>query len=131
MTAKCIAQWKTKEEEEIAIALERLPFGSMPAPAEFSICSDITFDLARDLMECESRDPEELASPLKEEIPPPVRLPDNIPFGTAMETDLHLPPEWKGGTDGYTPSTVVPKISRRENFIMCKVASNRTIPFEC
>ena len=78
MTAKCIAQWKTKEDEEIAIALERLPFGSMPAPAEFSICSDITFDLARDLMECKSWDPEELASPMKEEIPPPVRLPDDI-----------------------------------------------------
>jgi hypothetical protein len=73
MTAKNTAMWFIQnhkanhipDKEEIAVALGRLPFGSMPAPAECSNCSDITFDLANDLMNCNHWDPSEYPSPLK------------------------------------------------------------------
>lgn len=77
--AKCIAMWFAESlednheptDDEIAIALQRLPFGSNPAPAEFSNGSDITFDLASDLMNCELWDTDDLPCPLRDEIPPP------------------------------------------------------------
>lgn len=104
MAAKTIATWhlpQDESDEDIAVALGRLPFGSVPAPSEFSNCSDITFDLAKDLMDCEEWDPDVLPCPLRDEIPPPHRLPDNVPFGQALDSDVHLPPSFKGGTDGY------------------------------
>jgi len=86
MAAKCIAMWFIQnhksdyipDEEEIAVALSRLPLGSMPAPAEFSNCSDITFDFANDLMNCTHWDPSKYPSPLKQEIPSPKRLDNSI-----------------------------------------------------
>ena len=110
ITAKCIATWYLDQfgenneysisEEEIAVALGRLPFGSTPAPAEFSNCSKMCFDLANDLMNCKLWDPSELPCPLREHIPPPKRLPDNAPFGKACEATVSLHPDFKGGTDG-------------------------------
>jgi len=106
--AKYIATWvldqdkdSTGKSEEIAIALGRLPFSSKPAPAEFSNASDLTFDLANDLMNCTLWDAETMPCPLKKDIPPLNRLPDSIPFGKAQKADVQLPIDFKGGTDGY------------------------------
>ena len=129
IAAKCIALWELHNNQtEIAIALERLPFGSMPAPAEFSICSDITFDLANDLMNCDLWDPTTMASPLEKEIPPPKRLEDNIPFGEALPTDVHLPDDLKGGTDGYIDDGMNVVLDSEENKEMVKRAE-QNIPF--
>ena len=73
----------------------------MPAPAEFLICSKSMFDLANDLMQCKLWDPSKMASPLEKEILPPTRLPDRIPFGVALPTDVHLPKDLNKGMDGY------------------------------
>ena len=81
--------------------MTRLPFGSIPAPAEFSIASDIVFDLAHDLMHCPIWDPQTFPSPLQDKIPKPKRLQDDIPFGAALPADVSLPPDIKGGCDGY------------------------------
>ena len=128
MTAKCIAMWFVQNHEadhipddvEIAVALGRLPFGSMPAPAEFSNCSDITFDLANDLMNCDHWDPSEYPSPLKKEIPPPKRLANNIKFGPAFKADVQLPTDFKGGTDGYIDdgATCVLDSAENQNMVM-------------
>ena len=129
MAAKCIALWHLSESEhdsssnkEIATILSRLPFGSNPAPAEFSICSDITFDLASDLMNCKLWDPDSLPCPLRDEIPPPVRLPDNIPFGAAFEAAVQLPESFKGGTDGYIDDGLNVVLDSEDNQPMVKRA---------
>ncbi|KAL7547329.1 hypothetical protein ACHAWF_010646 [Thalassiosira exigua] len=57
----------------IGSILTRLPFGSSPAPAKFSICSETIFDLAKDLLHCPHWDPSTLPSPYNAEIPPPER----------------------------------------------------------
>ena len=59
IAAKCISIWfldgmwensYQKSEEQEAILLTRLPFGSSPAPAEFCITSETVFDLKNDLI---------------------------------------------------------------------------------
>ena len=130
MTAKCIATWYLDQmgeqyktsDEQIAIALGRLPFGSKPAPAEFSNCSDITFDLANDLMNCDLWDVESLPCPLRKEIPPPKRLPDENPFGVAYESDVKLPKSFKGGVDGYIDDGLGMVLDSKENEKMVKRA---------
>ncbi|KAL9186588.1 hypothetical protein ACHAXT_005826 [Thalassiosira profunda] len=109
IAAKCISAWETNELDDsgsmvkkfIGLLLTRLPFGSSPAPAEFSICSETVFDLAGDLLLCPKWDPSTLPSPYIDRIPPPRRLPDETPFGRALPADVHLPSFQKGGVEGY------------------------------
>jgi hypothetical protein len=42
IASKCIAIWPTDDNKDITVLLTQLPFGSTPAPAHFSIGSDIT-----------------------------------------------------------------------------------------
>ena len=109
IAAKCIAEWITAESDNnkitkrefIAAILTRLPFGSTPAPAEFSICSEMIFDLANDLLHCPYWDPDELTHPHRALIEEPEYLPDEIPFAEALEADVKLPKSQKAGTEGY------------------------------
>ena len=109
MTTKCTAMWFVQNHDEdhipngdkITVALGPLPFGSMPAPAEFSNCSNITFDLANNLMNCDHWDLIVYPSPLEKEIPPPKGLSNDIKFGPAFKAVVQLPINFKGDTDGY------------------------------
>ncbi|KAL3790085.1 hypothetical protein ACHAWO_004842 [Cyclotella atomus] len=79
--------WTSDDGHEIGALLTRLPFGSSPAPANFSVASDIICDLApsNDLTQCEKSDPNKLSSPLQHLIPETKLLPTNIPFSEALE----------------------------------------------
>ena len=101
IASKCIAIWPTKEDKEIGVLLTRLPFGSSPAPAHFSVGSDITCDLANDLTHCTEWDPDSLHSPIKSAVPDTKILPMDIPFGEALEADVNLPQNQTAGTEGY------------------------------
>ena len=91
----------TKSTDQVAVLLTCLPCDSLPAPSKFSITSEMSFDLAGDLLCCKQWDPATLPSPYTSQIPDPVRLPDNIEFGEAAEANVKLDPSILGGTDGY------------------------------
>jgi hypothetical protein len=123
IASKCISAWTTKESDDsgsttekfIGLLLTRLPFGSSPAPAEFSICSETVFDLAGDLLLCPKWDPSTLPSPYVDRLPPPERLPDDIPFGPALPADVHLPPSQKGGVEGYIDDGAIAVLDTASN----------------
>jgi hypothetical protein len=109
MASKCIAVWFTDNDatvpsptntNEIAVIMSRLPFGSLPAPAEFSQLSDVIFDLANDLIECDEWDPIKHPAPLASHIPTTKRL-KNLTFTKALEPDVKLPNNMKSTCDGY------------------------------
>mmetsp|Transcript_14767 Transcript_14767/g.31868 ORF Transcript_14767/g.31868 Transcript_14767/m.31868 type:complete len:268 (+) Transcript_14767:27-830(+) len=104
MASKCIAVWFTDNDatvpsptntNEIAVIMSRLPFGSLPAPAEFSQLSDVIFDLANDLITCEEWDPYKHPAPLATHIPTTKRMKDSIPFAIALDPDVRLPNNMK------------------------------------
>jgi len=112
ISAKCCSTWHThtidsegnlmkKSDTEVGTILTRLPFGASAAPAKFSIFSEISFDLADELIHCEQWDTDELLPPLHEQIPQPSRLEDGIPFGPALPVDVQISPDTKGGAEGY------------------------------
>jgi len=114
IAAKCMTAWstnidkdETQQEAFIGLLLTRLPFGSSPAPAEFSICSDTIFDLANDLLHCTLWDPTALPSPYDADLPAPEHLPNDTPFGDALPVDVHLPPSQKAGVEGYIDDGIV------------------------
>ena len=120
IAAKCIAAWETRNEETgtnkfIASVLTRLPFGSTPAPAEFSICSEMIFDLASDLLHCKGWDPTTIKHPHTHLIEDPERLPDEIQFTKALEADVKLPPEQEAGTEGYIDDGAVATIDDEDD----------------
>ena len=66
--------------EDIAYLLTRLPFGGAPAPGIHDVASNIVADLAQSLEDDPTWHPEYLHSPYAEDIPPPMRLPEDTPF---------------------------------------------------
>lgn len=129
ITTKCIATWHTKPDSPdkppsfIGAMLTRLPFGSSPAPPEFSICSETIFDLAGDLLRCPYWDPENLPAPHAKLLQKPNRLPTSVPFGKAQPADVSLPPSMKGGVDGYLDDGAIAVLDAEENKRMVKRAS--------
>jgi hypothetical protein len=101
ISSKCIATWTTPGGDEIGALLTRLPFGSSPAPAFFSVCSDIICDLANDLIKCHHWNPNTIPSPLQAMIPNTTLMDKDIAFGKALEPDVHLSVEITAATEGY------------------------------
>ena len=71
----------------ILIAL-RLPFGGSPCPSEFCLVSDIITDVINDLMANHEWNPQEVRSEYVHKIPPPSKLPSDVPFATALPTSV-------------------------------------------
>ena len=67
----------------------RLPFGSSPAPALYSVVSDAVFDLANDLLDDEHLIVDNLHSPNRSELPAPIPMDPAIEYGQAKPL---LPP---------------------------------------
>ena len=72
VAATCIAIWfldkmwtnhYQKSDDQVAILITRIPFGSAPEPGEFCITSETVLDLANELIHLEEWDPLVLPSP--------------------------------------------------------------------
>ena len=111
-----------KSEDQIAVMLTRLPFGSSPAPAEFCVTSETVFDLSNDLLYCEKWDPSILPSPYANLLPEPTRLSEDIPFGKAEEGDVKLDQDCKGGADGYIDDGACAVLDSADNWRMVRRA---------
>jgi hypothetical protein len=77
--------------DDIAYLLNRVPFGSTPAPTKFSCISDMAGDLAQDLCLNPHWKPQELHSTFDLDFPPS-QEPNDIPFGQADDLLVPLPP---------------------------------------
>ena len=133
---KCIAIWfldkmwegqYQKSDDQVAILLTRLPFGSTPAPAEFFIASETVLDLENNLLYCQQWDPSTLSSPYTSELPPPERLANDIPFGSAEEADVSLNPIILGGTEGYIDDGACAVLNLPKNWKMVQRAAQAVV----
>ena len=93
MAFKSAVQLEIEKINYILLSL-RLPFGGSPCPSEFCLISDIMNDTRNDLLACPQWNPIETRSNYVTKIPPPTRLPTEIPFARAKETSV---PNLEGG----------------------------------
>jgi hypothetical protein len=77
----------------------RLTFGSSPCPNEFCLYSELSADLANDLLHCPDRKPAELGSPHAASLPEPKLSAETIPFTQARPLDITLEPDDWGKVD--------------------------------
>eukprot|EP00956_Cyclotella_meneghiniana_P033327 scaffold95026_cov46-Cyclotella_meneghiniana.AAC.2 len=127
IASKCIAIWQTPDDDDIGVLLTRLPFGSSPAPAHFSVGSDITCDLANDLIHCPEWNPSEIDSPIKTEIPNTTILPRDIEFGNALEADVTLPKDQTAGTEGYIDDLATAVLATKSNISQVERAKSAVL----
>jgi hypothetical protein len=95
--ARCIAVF-----QNLAYVMLRLSFGGTSCPASWCAVSELITDLANSLL----HDPAWLAtapfrSPDQDLVPPPERLPSNIPLSPALPTMILPPPHPEGMTDVF------------------------------
>jgi hypothetical protein len=82
ITKQCCTQLPHKD---IALMALCLTFGGMPCPFEWGVISKAIYDLATALMLYNDWNPDNLHAPNQENFPPPIFLPDNIPFEEGKE----------------------------------------------
>ena len=132
VSSKCIATWfldTARMKDKIAILLERLPFGSSPAPPSFCTVSETVFDLANDLMNCDLWYPHELPSPYAKRLKEPDRTlaSADAPFGAAEEADVKLSHSCKGGADGYIDDGACAVLDSTDNAPMVARAAQAVV----
>ena len=59
---------------------------------------------------------------IHDKVPPTTRLDDNIPYGIALPLAAHLPPNTKGGCEGYIDDSATAVLDTPENSAMVKRA---------
>ncbi len=79
-------------QDDIALVALRLTFGGAACPFEWSVISETICDLASAISHDDSWDCSSICSPLQKLVPPPIYLPDDIPFteGKELAVDIQI-----------------------------------------
>jgi hypothetical protein len=98
---------------EFAVPSFRLTFGGSPCPHEFCIYSELSADLAYDLLHCPDWDPAVLASPHATVLLEPKLMEGDIPFTQARPLDVVLEPNDWGKADIFIDDgmAIIPDIN--------------------
>jgi len=115
---------------EFALPGVRLTFGGSPCPHEFCLFSEISADLANDLLHCQNWDPETLCSPHATTLPKPIVLDPIIPFGQAKSLDVILQPDDYGKVDIFIDDgmVIIPDINtNRERAVQALLLAIHTL----
>lgn len=107
---RCIAVF-----EDLAYLQLRLSFGGSGCPAAWCSISEMCTDLSNDLLANKAWSPSIVRSPFDNDIPPPSRLPDDIPFEKALPTMLLPPPKPFGFSEIFIDDTMLFFIDTEEN----------------
>jgi hypothetical protein len=93
--------------EEYALLSLWLTFGGSPCPHEFCIYSELSADLANDLLHCPAWNPKKLCSPHSSTLLEPVLLPSLIPFSPARNLDAVMEPDDWGKVEIFIDDGIV------------------------
>jgi hypothetical protein len=85
--------------QEYALPSFWLTFGGSPCPPEFCIYSELSADLANNLLHCPAWDPKVLSSPYAPKLLDPILLPQSDAFVEAKPLDVVLEPDDCGKVD--------------------------------
>jgi hypothetical protein len=110
--AKCSIMY-----EKWAIPSLRLTFGGSPCPNHFCLFSELSADIANDLLHSPNWDPSLLKSPHAEKIAPPILQDLSIEFAAAKELDICLECDDAGKVDIFIDDgmVIVPDIDNNRN----------------
>ncbi len=93
--------------DAFALPSLRLTFGGSPCPPEFCIYSELSTDLANDLLHCSDWNPSELGSPHSSSLLEPKLLDALLPFTEARSLGVILEPDDWGKVDIFIDDGMV------------------------
>ena len=88
------------------MAALRLTFGGAPGPFDWSVLSESVCDLAIAILQDECWDPLILHAPIKDLVPPPKLIKDDVPFAEGRELIVDIPVNPRGTADVYIDDTI-------------------------
>jgi hypothetical protein len=83
-----------------------MTFGGAPCPSLWGYISETMADISNVLIKNKYWDPNIVFDPISKSIPPPLSLPEDIPFHSAKELAVPLPVDDEGKTDVYLDDTI-------------------------
>jgi hypothetical protein len=101
--------------DNFAIPSLRLTFGGSPCPNHYCLFSELSADLANDLLHCPQWDPTLLHSRHSSKIQEPIILDESIPYSSAKEFDVFLPPDDFGKVDIFIDDSLAITIDLGHN----------------
>jgi hypothetical protein len=84
----------------------QMTFGGAPCPSLWGYISETMADISNVLIKNKYWDPNKVFDPISKSIPPPLSLPEDIPFHPAKELAVPLPIDDEGKTDVYLDDTI-------------------------
>jgi len=100
--------------DNFSLPSTRLTFGGSPCPYHFCLFSEMTADLANDLLHCPSWDPRLLFSPHADKLPEPV-IDSEEEFASAKSLDIMIPPDDMGKIDIFIDDGLAITIDKNDN----------------
>jgi hypothetical protein len=120
-----------------------LTFGGTPCPFEWGVISEAICDLATALMLHNNWNPDNIHAPNQENFPPPIFLPDSIPFKEGKKLIMNVSINTRGTHDIYIDNLIslgldLPKCNNKKHLeaapllaidaCLQRVADNEPIP---
>jgi len=87
--------------DNIGLTSTRLTFVGSPCPNEFCLASELCTDLANDIIQCPTWDPDIIGSPHAKDLHPPSLLDESIPYRKARELDIEIAEDNWGRIDDF------------------------------
>ena len=112
----------TSTHDGMAYIQLRLSFGGKGCPPAWCAISEITTDLANDLLLCEAWQPSVIRSPVQPLVPAEKRLSTNVPFAPALSLALEPPAHPEGKADCYVDDVITIFLDTPENCVRAPAA---------
>jgi hypothetical protein len=85
----------------------RMTFGGSPCPSMWGIISETLADTCKTLLHCIGWDQQSFYDEFSDSIPPPIYLPEDLPFKSAKDLSVNIPPNDIGKVDVYIDDNIV------------------------
>jgi hypothetical protein len=111
---KSAVQLEINETNYVLLSL-RLPFGGSACASDFCVLSEIITDTINDLINCEDWDPHEVCSEFTSRIPPPIPLPEDIPYASTRSLSVQIPDIARGKADNFIDDIISCVVDKKDN----------------
>ena len=111
---KSAVQLEIEQINYVLLSL-RLPFGGAACASDFCVTSEVITDTINDLINCDDWNPNEIHSDFIHKVPPPIALPEHIPYASSRELSVDIPKISRGKADNFIDDIISCVVDEKDN----------------